>query len=97
VHGINVLAAASFNRWSQRGIRSSKRAFEAGGLSELGMIDSSAVRSSRSASGAKRGTKAQTKTVRATGARRKIIDLMQLILERYVYLVNAALHVATRA
>lgn len=62
-----------FNRWSQRGLWQNifKALVEAGGMPDLGMIDSSAVRAHRSASGAKGGRRARPSAARAAGARRK--------------------------
>jgi transposase len=62
-----------FNRWSQRGLwqKIFKALVEAGGIPDLGMIDSSAVRAHRSASGAKGGRRTRPSAARAAGARRK--------------------------
>ena len=62
-----------FNRWSKRGLWQNifKALVEAGGVPELGMIDSSAVRAHRSASGAKGGRKTRPSAARAADARRK--------------------------
>jgi transposase len=62
-----------FNRWSKRGLWQNifNALVEAGGIPEMGMIDSSAVRAHRSASGAKGGRRARPSAARAAGARRK--------------------------
>ena len=62
-----------FNRWSKRGLWQKIFAAlaAAGGAPDLVMIDSSAVRAHRSASGAKGGRKARPLAARAAGARRK--------------------------
>jgi transposase len=62
-----------FNRWSKRGLWQEifKALVEAGGLPELGMIDSSAVRAHRSASGAKGGKRRKPLAVRVVDARQK--------------------------
>ena len=72
-YGPYTTVSNRFNRWSQRGIWQQifKALVEAGGMPELGMIDSSAVRAHRSASGAKGGRRRKPSAVRAAGARRK--------------------------
>lgn len=61
-----------FNRWSKRGLWQNifKALVEAGGMPDRGMIDSSAVRAHRSASGGKNGG-GRPSAVRAADARRK--------------------------
>lgn len=72
-YGPYTTAFNRFNRWSKRGLWQEifKALVEAGGMPELGMIDSSAVRAHRSASGAKGGRRARPSAARAAGARRK--------------------------
>jgi transposase len=62
-----------FNRWSKRGLWQQifTALVEAGGSPVLGMIDSSAVRAHRSASGAKGGRRARPSAARGAGVRRK--------------------------
>lgn len=62
-----------FNRWSKRGLwQKIFAAFvEAGAQPDLVMIDSSAVKAHRSASGAKGGRKIKPSAARAADARRK--------------------------
>ncbi len=62
-----------YNRWSQRGLwqRIFAALVEVGDPPDLVMIDSSAVKAHRSASGAKGGRRAKPSAVRAVGARRK--------------------------
>jgi transposase len=62
-----------FNRWSKRGLwqKIFKALVEAGGIPDLGMIDSSAVRAHRSATGAKGGSNIRPSADRAAGARRR--------------------------
>ena len=62
-----------FNRWSKRGVWQEifKAFVEADGIPDLGMIDSSAIRAHRSASGAKGGRRARPSAARGVGARRK--------------------------
>ena len=72
-YGPYTTAFNRFNRWSKRGLWQNifKALVEAGGIPDLGMIDSSAVRAHRSASGAKGGRRTRPSAVRAAGARRK--------------------------
>jgi transposase len=72
-YGPYTTAFNRFNRWSKRGLWENifTALVEAGGIPDLGMIDSSAVRAHRSASGAKGGRRARPSAVRAAGARRK--------------------------
>jgi transposase len=72
-YGPYTTAFNRFNRWSKRGLWQNifKALVEADGVPDLGMIDSSAVRAHRSASGAKGGRRARPSAARAGGARRK--------------------------
>ena len=72
-YGPYTTAFNRFNRWSKRGLWENifKALVEAGGMPDLGMIDSSAVRAHRSASGAKGGRRARPSAARAADARRK--------------------------
>jgi transposase len=72
-YGPYTTAFNRFNRWSKRGLWENifKALVEAGGMPDLGMIDSSAVRAHRSASGAKGGRRARPSAARAAVARRK--------------------------
>jgi transposase len=62
-----------YNRWSKRGLwqRIFAALVEAGAAPGLVMIDSSAVKAHRSASGAKGGRKIRPSAARAAGGRRK--------------------------
>ena len=72
-YGPYTTAFNRFNRWSKRGLWENifKALVEAGGMPDLGMIDSSAVRAHRSASGAKGGRKTRPSAARAADVRRK--------------------------